>query len=193
MTKLAKLFGSAAAACGLTLTGAFAQDTTEPQPNPPAQQAAEDEAQNEEQTGKLQPKQSGEQAEKQAEEGRLFKVEELVGAQIRNPAGEDLGEIEEMVVDANSGAIRYAVVSYGGFFDLGDELFAVPLQAMKLSRNEDGEAFYVVDIDKERLETAQGFSDDNWPNFADRSFTSAVNETYDVEVEAQASGEQAAM
>lgn len=199
MTKATKLFAGAAAAFGFTFTGAYAQDTDQPQPNPPAQESAQDievqepaqQTQDSAQRGVITP---GQEAGQKAQQAKLHQVDDLIGAQIRNPQEQDLGEIEEMVVDANDGSIRYAVVSYGGFLDLGDELFAVPLKAMKLQQDQDGEAFFVVDIDKQRLENAQGFDNDNWPNFADQSFTSAVNQTYGIEQsQQQSAGRQGAL
>ena len=44
MKKWTTLFGTAAAACGLSLTGAYAQETDAPQPNPPVQQPAGEDA-----------------------------------------------------------------------------------------------------------------------------------------------------
>ncbi|MBA3312418.1 MAG: PRC-barrel domain-containing protein [Planctomycetota bacterium] len=184
MKKVTCLSAAVAAAIGLTLTAATAQDTTRPAQNPSSQPSAE---------GKLDPEQTGEQAEKQATKGQLHEVDDLVGAKIRNAKGEDLGEVEEMVVDVNDGSIRYAVVSYGGFLNLGDKLFAVPLKAMTLRNNEDNESFFIVDIDQQRLEDSKGFDDDHWPNFADKSFTASVNTTYGIEDQAESSGKQGAL
>lgn len=199
MKKVTFLSAAVAASLGLCLTSAVAQDTTGRAQNPPPQ---EDVRTDDQQTvaqqkpgdaGTVKPDRTGDQAEKQAKKNQLFQVADLVGAEIRNPQGEDLGEVEEMVVDVNDGSIRYAVVSYGGFLDLGDKLFAVPLKAMSLKHNEDGEAFFVVDIDEQRLENSEGFDDDNWPNFADTKFASSINKTYNVQDDARTSDQQGAL
>ena len=195
MKKAMQLCGGAVAAFGLTVGGAVAQeDTTQPQPNPPVQQPAEN-LQNADQARPGQPgEQAGQTAQnQQARMGRLHELDDLIGAKIRNPQNEDLGEIEEMVVDVNDGSIRYAVVSFGGFLDVGDELFAVPLKAMTLQKDDDGEPTFVVDIDKQRLENAQGFDKDNWPNFADASFAANVNKTFGIENEPQTSARPGAL
>jgi len=196
MKKIKFLSAAVAAGFGLCLATAAAQDTTGRQQNPPPQtdvgQNADDQTKAED-AGAVKPDQTGDQAEKQVNKHQLYQVDDLVGAKIRNPKGEDLGEVEEMVVDVNDGSIRYAVVSFGGFLDLGDKLFAVPLKAMSLKTNEDNEAFFVVDIDQQRLEDSKGFDDDNWPNFADPKFASAVNKTYNVQDDARKSDLQGAL
>ncbi len=199
MKKVKFMSAAVAASFGLYLTTAVAQETTRRDQNPPPQTDVSGVEQNADAQKKaddaaaLKPEQTGDQAEKQANKNRLFQVDDLVGAKIRNAKGEDLGEVEEMVVDVNDGSIRYAVVSYGGFLDLGDKLFAVPLKAMSLKSNEDNEAFFVVDIDQQRLEDSKGFDDDDWPNFADPKFASSVNKAYNVQDEARKSDQQGAL
>jgi sporulation protein YlmC with PRC-barrel domain len=185
MKKITRMSAAVAAAFGLTLSAASAQDTTQPIQNPPPRESAAG--------GTVNPGQPGEKAEKQAKEGRLHEVDDLVDAKIRNAQGEDLGQVQEMVVDVNDGSIRYAVVSYGGFLNIGDKLFAVPLKAMTLRHNEDGDSFFVVDIDQQRLENSEGFDKDNWPNLADQNFATAANRTYGIEEEARPSGQAAAL
>ncbi|MAT13940.1 MAG: photosystem reaction center subunit H, partial [Planctomyces sp.] len=43
-----------------------------------------------------------------------FRVSELMGKNIVNSKDEGVGEIEDIVLDTNSGNIQYAVVTYGG-------------------------------------------------------------------------------
>ena len=50
----------------------------------------------------------------------------LLNGQLRNSAGENLGKIEDFVIDPETGAIQYAIVSLGGELRTGDKLFAIP-------------------------------------------------------------------
>src|SRR5438874_10058189 len=50
---------------------------------------------------------------------RAIKASSLTGKHVRNPAGEDLGTIDEIVLDIPSGRTTYAVLSSGGFLGLG--------------------------------------------------------------------------
>lgn len=77
-----------------------------------------------------------------------------------NSEGEDLGKIEELMIDLQSGRIGYAVLSFGGFLGLSDKLFAIPWQALTLRLHEHA---FLLEIPKETLEKAEGFEKDKWP------------------------------
>ena len=66
--------------------------------------------------------------------GRVLPARRSDGRSVRNPAGEDLGKIEELMIDLPTGRLAYAVISFGGFLGIGDKLFAVPWQALALER-----------------------------------------------------------
>ena len=99
----------------------------------------------------------------------------LIGDRVVNRKGEDLGKIEDFMLDPEQGRVGYAVLSFGGFLGMGDKLFAVPMQALKLSRED---KWFVLDVDKERLKNAPGFDKDNWPDISDRTFGSSVYSYY---------------
>jgi sporulation protein YlmC with PRC-barrel domain len=42
------------------------------------------------------------------------------GDKVINMAGEHLGKIEDLIIDLENGRIAYAVLSFGGFLDLGN-------------------------------------------------------------------------
>jgi len=99
----------------------------------------------------------------------------LIGDPVVNPKGEDLGKIEDFVIDPTTARIDYAVLSFGGFLGMGDKLFAVPIEAMKLSPEEKR---FILDVDKERLKNAPGFDKDHWPESTDRAFGTKVYNYY---------------
>jgi sporulation protein YlmC with PRC-barrel domain len=63
---------------------------------------------------------------------RLMGAETLIGDDVCNLDGEVLGDIKEIMLDTASGTICYAVLSFGGIFGMGEKLFAVPWNALKL-------------------------------------------------------------
>ena len=77
-----------------------------------------------------------------------------------NRAGENLGKIEELMIDLQDGRIAYAVLSFGGFLGMGNKLFAIPWNALTLRAHEHA---FLLDIPKETLEKAEGFDKDHWP------------------------------
>ncbi|MDP9053987.1 MAG: PRC-barrel domain-containing protein [Acidobacteriota bacterium] len=99
----------------------------------------------------------------------------ITGDRVRNAAGEDLGKIEEIMLDVATGRIAYAVISFGGFLGIGDKLFAVPWKALQVDT---GEHEFLLDLPRQTLETAPGFDKNDWPDMADTEFSGSVHKFY---------------
>ena len=106
---------------------------------------------------------------------RVMSAGTLSGDRVRNGKGEDLGKIEEIMLDVPTGRVAYAVLSFGGVLGMGNKLFAVPWQALTLNERDHE---FVLNVDKQQLENAPGFDKDNWPDMADPSFGDQVHEYY---------------
>ena len=107
----------------------------------------------------------------------LMGADTLRGNDVYNERGENLGNIKEFMIDMASGRIAYAVLSFGGFLGMGDRLFAVPWQALKLDTANKRFALNVV---KEKLKDAPGFDKDHWPSMADPTWATSVHSFYGV-------------
>lgn len=105
----------------------------------------------------------------------LMGADTLIGNDVYNPAGDDLGDIKEILLNVRSGRVAYAVLSFGGFLGLGDKLFAVPWEALKLDTINKR---FTLDVAKERLEEAPGFDKDHWPDMADPKWASSLHTYY---------------
>ena len=103
--------------------------------------------------------------------GLVLSASTLKGDKVVNHQGEDLGKIEELMIDLDRGRIAYAVLSFGGFLGMGDKLFAIPWQAFGVDT--DGKRL-VLKADKEHLKKAPGFDKSNWPNMADPAWGSTL-------------------
>ena len=106
---------------------------------------------------------------------RLLSASTLMSDRVINSKGEDLGKLEELMLDIDSGCVGYAVLSFGGILGIGDKLFAIPWDAMRLDT--DRKAF-ILDIDRERLEKAPGFDKNNWPQAGNRDWMLEVYRFY---------------
>lgn len=104
----------------------------------------------------------------------------LIGDDVKNASGDDLGKIEDLMIDTDTGRVAYAVVSFGGFLGVGNKLFAVPIEAMAVDREEHA---LILHESKERLENAPGFDKDNWPDHADPKWGAEAREYYGVKTE----------
>ena len=102
----------------------------------------------------------------------------LIGDEVVGSTGDELGKIEAIMLDVSSGQIAYAVLSFGGFLGVGSKLFAIPWSALTLDA---GQRRFVLDVSRERLESAPGFDPDHWPSMADREWATGVHAYYDIE------------
>ncbi len=113
-----------------------------------------------------------------------LRVSDILGGQVYNKADENLGKIEDLVIDPGSGRLRYAVLSFGGLLGMGDKLFAVPwgeLTMVTKGRTSAGtiqEDHFVLNVSKETLKNAPGFDKNRWPNFANKDWAAGVDDYY---------------
>jgi sporulation protein YlmC with PRC-barrel domain len=107
--------------------------------------------------------------------GLVLGASTLKGDKVVNQLGEDLGKLEELMIDLDRGRIAYAVLSFGGFLGMGDKLFAIPWQAFGVDTV--GKKL-VLKADKEILKKATGFDKSNWPNMADPTWGTNVYKYY---------------
>jgi sporulation protein YlmC with PRC-barrel domain len=106
---------------------------------------------------------------------RLMGADTLIGDDVMNRAGENLGDIKEIMLDMNTGQVAYAVLAFGGLMGMGEKLFAVPWQAMQLDTVN---KCFTLDIPKEQLQNAPGFDKDAWPDMEDIQWQSQVHTFY---------------
>ncbi len=111
---------------------------------------------------------------------RVLSASTLSGDRVRNSAGEDLGKIEEIMLDIPSGRVAYAVLSFGGFLGIGNKLFAVPWQALSLNERDHE---FILNMDRQKLENAPGFDKDNWPDMADPAWGEQIHKHWGYEQE----------
>jgi hypothetical protein len=89
--------------------------------------------------------------------------------------GEDLGKVEEVMLDVENGCVSYVVLSHGGFLGMGDKLFAVPWNALDVDIDNHE---LVLDISRERFENAPGFDKSEWPDFSSEEYGGQIHEFY---------------
>ena len=110
----------------------------------------------------------------------VLKASELIGMKVQGSDGKNLGKIRDLVI-APDGAVRYAVLDFGGVLGIGDKYFAVPWDA--LQRTQNGKQI-ALDTTKRDLKKAPGFDKKHWPDFSDRQQEVVIYEFYEVPMEA---------
>jgi sporulation protein YlmC with PRC-barrel domain len=105
----------------------------------------------------------------------LMGADTLLGERVVNMQEHNLGDIKEIMLDMRSGQVAYAVLAFGGFLGMGEKLFAVPWQALKLDTTNQR---FVLDVDKDRLKSAPGFNPDAWPDMSDVAWAGQIHTFY---------------
>lgn len=106
---------------------------------------------------------------------RFMVMSETTGNEVVNNAGENLGKIEEFVVDQENGRIAYALLSFGGFLGVGNKWFAIPWEALKPSLHDKK---FILNVDKEMLKSASGFIRGDWPDYSNPEWARGVYTHY---------------
>lgn len=112
----------------------------------------------------------------QVETSSLIASDMVEGTAVFNHDGEKLGKIQNFMVNKQSGQVEYAVMSFGGFFGMGEEHFPLPWTKLKYATEREG---YVVDIDRETLDKAPKYEGKVYPVY-DPAYGAMVNSYYGV-------------
>lgn len=105
----------------------------------------------------------------------VIKSSDIIGADVTNEQGEDLGNVDELMIDTDRGRVAYAVLSFGGFMGVGDKLFALPWESLTAAP---GTNQFYLNVDKAQLKNAPGFDKDNWPDMANEQWNRDIYTHY---------------
>lgn len=100
----------------------------------------------------------------------LISSEKVDGTAVFNRQGERLGSIHHFMVGKRDGRVRYAVMSFGGLFGMGERYHPLPWDMLTYDTDQGG---YVVDLDRSRIEGAPSFERGSEPVF-DRAYDERV-------------------
>jgi sporulation protein YlmC with PRC-barrel domain len=84
------------------------------------------------------------------------------GTNVYNQAGDKLGSVDDLIIDKQSGQVRYAVLEFGGFLGMGTDRYPLPWDMLKYDTDMDG---YVVPLDKAKLNDAPHYAQDDVPSY----------------------------
>ena len=108
----------------------------------------------------------------------FLSADKMKGEKVTNINGDELGKIEDVMIDQDAGKIAYVVIKFGGFLGIGDKEFAIPWDA--LSGGQGGSPF-TLKINKDILEKAEGFEKGKLPSTRDqlsKTYTYYGNKPY---------------
>ncbi len=119
--------------------------------------------------------------EQRTEIATLLAASEIKGARVTNFQNQDIGDIDEMLIEPNTGQIRFAVVSVGGFLGLGSTKVAVPWLAFQMVTERGKIKQLMLDAIKERLEKAPRVEGKNYQRLYPAEAAEPIFVYWDVE------------
>ncbi|MCA0403236.1 MAG: PRC-barrel domain-containing protein [Proteobacteria bacterium] len=105
----------------------------------------------------------------------IVRAEDVIGVEVANQQGENLGEIKELMLDKINGQVAYVVLSFGGFLGMGNKLFALPWHMFSYNQPQ---GKFIINVAKDKLEKSPGFDKDHWPEMSSPYWTQTVNQYY---------------
>lgn len=85
----------------------------------------------------------------------------IMSDKVHDENDEEMGKIEDIMIDLDSGKIDYIIVEFGGFLGIGVKLFAIPFKLLEVNSEK---KLFVFKGDKDKLADAPGFDLDHWPD-----------------------------
>jgi sporulation protein YlmC with PRC-barrel domain len=82
----------------------------------------------------------------------LYETKDIIGTRIKNAAGKDVGEIDQLLIDRN-GKVSHVVIGVGGLAGIGEKKVVVPWSELKFAPVAEGKKNAIM-MDEARLENA---------------------------------------
>jgi sporulation protein YlmC with PRC-barrel domain len=105
----------------------------------------------------------------------LYKTSTIIGRAVESQQGNELGQISDVIMEATTGNVAYAVLASDGVVGLGRKLFAIPWRALQQPT---ATKAFRLDITEEQLKKVPGFDKDSWPDLEDRHWGDIVHAYY---------------
>jgi sporulation protein YlmC with PRC-barrel domain len=86
-------------------------------------------------------------------DGNVVETRDLIGTRIKNAEGKDIGEIDSLLIDPQSGKISHVVVGLGGLLGVGEKKVVVPWSELKMAAATNGRKPAIV-MEQSKLENA---------------------------------------
>lgn len=87
----------------------------------------------------------------------LVSSSDVNGTNVYGADGSEVGHIDHLMIDKESGKVAYAVMGFGGFLGMGEDHHPVPWDALRYDTSRHG---FVTDITPEQLRGAPERRDD---------------------------------
>ena len=107
---------------------------------------------------------------------QVMRASKLIGMKVNGAQGKDVGEIKDLIVNVNTGDVRYALLEFDPGFFKSEKLFAVPVKELK--KDGDKDALRYADTSRQKMERA-GVDKADWKKAVDnRRYVEGLDQNY---------------
>ncbi len=104
----------------------------------------------------------------------MLRASKVLGAPLRNAAAENLGSVEDLLLDRNS-RVAFAIIGHGGVLGIGESYIPAPWSKLRFAElPEDGGLVATIDSNKDQLEKAPLVKGDTYATMLAPGFTDQV-------------------
>lgn len=103
---------------------------------------------------------------------RAYNASDLIGQNVVDRNGENIGEMEDLVVDMANQRVHYAVMEFDPSWAQAGRNYALPLRVFELGRDRDQ---LVLNMEKSQLQAMSGFNDERYSRLNDPGWRTQVD------------------
>ncbi|MFA9478446.1 PRC-barrel domain-containing protein [Phycisphaerales bacterium AB-hyl4] len=110
-------------------------------------------------------------------EPRVYRYNELLDFEVRGRDDQEIGQLQDLVIDTREGRVIYGILSYGGILGIGEELAPVPFQALQFDEQEER---FTLDATEEQLDQV-AYQEGEEPDWQDQQWAMQTHQAFDEE------------
>jgi sporulation protein YlmC with PRC-barrel domain len=106
---------------------------------------------------------------------KVERASKLVGMNVFNAAEQDVGEVEDIVVDLAAGRVNTVLVASGGFLGVGEELSAIPPSVFRYDPDQEK---LTLQVSRDALSIAPRYRSDDWSRYSNEEAVRGIYQAY---------------
>jgi sporulation protein YlmC with PRC-barrel domain len=114
-------------------------------------------------------------------ETTAIRLTDVTDLQLLDANSEDIGDVEDLILDTAAGQVKYVIWGAGGFLDLGEDLIPLPFSHLRYTPAESGDQMdpvntFMLSVPREQLEAAPRFAGSDIPEISAAGWDSEIQQ-----------------
>jgi len=115
----------------------------------------------------------------------VHKAKDIIGMKVKSVSNEDLGKVDNLIVNLPTARVAYAILNPDSSLNLGNNFYALPPNALTWNSEQ---KTLVSDLNRDKLTGAPHFTKDQWDMLSDPAFGSKIYQYYGKQAYFEGSG-----